>query len=133
MIDWLLTKIAELEAKDLKSSKTIEILSWEYDKAIGDKLSLEYWNANDSKLISMINETPELKDIISANMLVQKWKEWAKDSLIQAYKTALENLTWQTFDSVIAAKKVDEVSALSAWQDVWTETPIATWDNIYVA
>ena len=132
-IDDMIAKVVELETKDQTNQKTIEILKSEYDKVLGDKLNLEYGSANDSKLATMINEIPELKDIISANMLMQWNKAWAKDTLIQAYKSALENLTWQSFDSIVAAKKVDEVSALSAWQDAWTETPTATGDTMYVA
>lgn len=131
-LDWMIAKIAELETRDQKNTKTIEILTSEYDKAIWDKLVLEYWSANDSKLVSMINESPELKDIISATMMAQKGWDGSKEALIQAHKSALESLTWLSFDSVVAAKKVDEVSAMSAWQDAWTETPQATWDNIYL-
>lgn len=127
-VDDLLVKIAELETENQKYLKTVDVLKTEYDKILTDKLNLEYWTANDSKVVSMVNEDADIKNVLSAKIIADK--TWNSDQLIAAYKSALEGLTGQSFDEVIKLQNDLETNAMASWEDSWTELADASGDNL---
>lgn len=130
-IDELLSKIALLETSDQKKQKTIDVLSAEYDKVINDKLSLEYWTASDSKIAQMVNEDPDIKNLLSAKMLEKNWAEWSKEKLIAAYKAGWESLTGQSLDALMSVKKSEETDALS-WSEDASASVAPKWESLYL-
>jgi len=115
----LQTEVAELKANDIKNKKTIEVIKQEFEKTLNDKISLEFWTANDSKIAQLVNENPDVKNLISA--LLASWDK-SKDKLDQARRSWFENATWISIDNIITAKKTAETSALWATEDAWTTT-----------
>lgn len=114
----LTQEIAKLETNDLKNQKTIEIIKQEFQKTLNDKISLEYWTASDSKIAQLVNDDPDVKNLIAAKLAT--W-DTAKDKLDQARRSGFENATGISVDSIIASKKEAEISAMAPWEAAWTE------------
>lgn len=113
-IDELLAKIAEKEANEIKMQKTIDVLKNEYEKTLNDKISLEYGTASDSKIAQIVNEDPDVKNLIAAKLATG---EDAKAKVTQAWRTWRESVSGQNLDSIIASKKQSEIDAMSSWED----------------
>jgi hypothetical protein len=79
-----MSKIAEKEANEIKMQKTIDVLKSEYEKTLNDKISLEYGTASDSKIAMIVNEDPDVKNLIAAKLATG---DDAKEKLTQAWRT----------------------------------------------
>jgi len=115
----LQTEVAELKANSIKDKKTIEVIKQEFEKTLNDKITLEFWTANDSKIAQLVNENPDVKNLIAA--LLASWEK-SKEKLDQARRSWFENATGISIDNIITAKKTAETSALWAAEDAWTTT-----------
>lgn len=113
-VDDLLAKIAEKEANEIKMQKTIDVLKNEYEKTLNDKISLEYGTASDSKIAQIVNEDPDVKNLITAKLATG---EDAKQKLTQAWRTWRESVSGQNLDNIISTKKQAETEALASGED----------------
>lgn len=127
-LDEALQKIAELEVSDAQSKKVIDVLKWEYEKILSDKISLEYGTASDTKIATIVNEDPDVKALIAAKLATG---DNAKEKLAEARKAWWQNISWVTVDQIVGERKNAEVTALwdeeDAWSDIGQQEP-----SIYV-
>lgn len=127
-LDDLVAKIAEKEANEIKMQKTIDVLKSEYEKTLNDKISLEYGTASDSKIAMIVNEDPDVKNLIAAKLATG---DDAKEKLAQAWRTWRESISGQKLDDIISAKKQSETEALASWED-WSAAMGAGEGGLYL-
>lgn len=127
-LDDLMSKIAEKEANEIKMQKTIDVLKSEYEKTLNDKISLEYGTASDSKIAMIVNEDPDVKNLIAAKLATG---DDAKEKLAQAWRTWRESISGQKLDDIITAKKQSETEALASWED-WSTAMGAGEGGLYL-
>lgn len=127
-LDDLMIKIAEKEANEIKMQKTIDVLKSEYEKTLNDKISLEYGTASDSKIAMIVNEDPDVKNLIAAKLATG---DDAKEKITQAWRTWRESVSGQKLDDIITAKKQSETEALASWED-WSTAMGEGWGSMYL-
>ena len=127
-LDDLMVKIAEKEANEIKMQKTIDVLKSEYEKTLNDKISLEYGTASDSKIAMIVNEDPDVKNLIAAKLATG---DDAKEKITQAWRTWRESVSGQKLDDIITAKKQSETEALASWED-WSVAMGEGWGSMYL-
>ena len=127
-LDEALQKIADLEIGDLQNKKVIDVLKWEYEKTLSDKISLEYGTAWDSKIATLVNDDPDVKALIAAKLATG---DDAKDKLAEARKAWWQNVSWVTVDQIIGERKNAETTAMWGWEDAGADLWIAE-TSLYV-
>lgn len=128
------TDVLTERAISKKQKMIIDILTEQNESLTKENLQYKYGNVDEDWVLWLINNDQWMKNILSLTIKAQT-NPSEKDKLIDAYKTKLEELTWNSFDEYVAASKTKETSDLwSPSTDVSVNTDLQDqWESLFVS